>query len=282
MRALRQPTSDAPAELLQAWQRAGKPVRSFDMVGWEAYLESEAQPAPLVAGAPEPCRRCSAEGHDARAGHSEDPLRALKYDPQFAWGLHGKELFAGSAGWSRALSEAGAKVDESLELFKDPGRMRGEQKENNLLDKKVQSAVLEEAAAPPGPEVANVWQFGTPCTSFCLWNLLNKGTRTFSHPLGQNPTTAEATGNELAAFTAKCCETLDLHGKQFLFESSAPDGRYPKIWDHPAVARMRAKTGAKIVAMSMCEWGLRPLDQPDKRHRKETFGWCPPNCTPGL
>ena len=227
MRDLRAPRQAAPEELVRAWQRAGKPVRFFDVLGWEAYLETEEQPAPLVAGRPEPCRRCNADGRETRAGQLEGPPRALKYDPQFAWGLHGKEIFAGTAGWSRALSEAGAQVDEPFELYRDPGRMRDPRPEADLLDPKIQAAVLAEAAEPPGPGVANIWQFGTPCTSFCSWNVRNGGTRTFSKPLGSDPTPSEDTGNKLAKFTAECCEVLDLQGKLFAFESSAPDGKIP-------------------------------------------------------
>ena len=72
-------------------------------------------------------------------------------------------------------------------------------------------------------------------------------------------------------FTAEACEILFCAGKEYLLESSAPDGRYPKIWDRAAIRRMRETTGARIVPMAMCAWGLSPPNQPTKRYRKNTW-----------
>ena len=55
---------------------------------------------------------------------------------------------------------------------------------NDLLLKEVRDAAYQEFASPPGPEEANIHQFGTPCTSLTDLMLMNGGTRTFDNPLG--------------------------------------------------------------------------------------------------
>jgi len=81
----------------------------------------------------------------------------------------------------------------------------------------------------------------------------------------------EVDGNLFSDFTAEACEILFYAGKEFTFESPAPDGRYPKIWDRAAIRRTRETTGAWIVPMAKCAWGLSPPDQPTKRYRKNTW-----------
>ena len=130
--------------------------------------------------------------------------------------------------------------------------------DHDLLKPEAQEAHLDEAAAPPGPDAANLWHFGTPCTSFCSWNTLNGGSRTSAAPEGTGESEVEKTGNALAALTCRCCATLHQNGREFLFEASAPDGRYPKSWDLPCVQKMRKTTGARIVPMCMYEWGAGP------------------------
>ena len=44
--------------------------------------------------------------------------------------------------------------------------------------------------------------------------------------------------------------------KELLLENTAPTGRYPKLWDLARVQAMRRRTGAMIVPLDMCEWGL--------------------------
>ena len=65
-------------------------------------------------------------------------------------------------------------------------------------------------------------------------------------------------GNRFADWTAELCLELDAAGKEFAVESSEPTGRYPKIWDMPSMARLRVLTGARIVPLKMCPWGLQP------------------------
>eukprot|EP00972_Heterocapsa_arctica_P075819 11183585-Heterocapsa_arctica.AAC.1 len=56
--------------------------------------------------------------------------------------------------------------------------MKDARDEHDIKRPEVRSRLLQDAAAPPGPDVANVWQFGTPCASFCDFAFLNAGTRT--------------------------------------------------------------------------------------------------------
>ena len=66
------------------------------------------------------------------------------------------------------------------------------------------------------------------------------------NPTGSSAVQSEVDGNALAELTCECCLQLYHNDKEFLFESSAPDGRYPKIWDLPCVVRLREATGAAI------------------------------------
>ena len=70
----------------------------------------------------------------------------------------------------------------------------------------------------------------------------------------------ECQGNEFAEFASDACITLHEHGRFFLFESSAPSGRYPKIWDLPCTRKLREVTGARLVPLHMCAWHLQPVD----------------------
>ena len=177
----------------------------------------------------------------------------------WAWGPRGQEVFAGTAGWSRAMERRGIPVNEPVEKFADPVRMTGERPEHDVLRPEVRARLLAEAAAPPGPDTANFWQWGTPCTTLSDWNLQNGGTRTFACPEG-TPTAKEAVGNDLIDFTCETCEVLDANGKEFAVENTAPTGRYPKLWDLARVQTMRRRTGAMIVPMDMCAWGLGPRE----------------------
>ena len=47
-----------------------------------------------------------------------------------------------------------------------------------------------------------------------------------------------------------------------------PSGRYPKIWDQPAVQRLQQSTGALIVPTHLREWGSAPTDKPEMRYKK--------------
>lgn len=51
---------------------------------------------------------------------------------------------------------------------------------------------------------ANVWEFGAPCTSYCDFNRVNGGTRTYGNCMGRTtPTMLETDGNCFCDFTCK-------------------------------------------------------------------------------
>ena len=179
-------------------------------------------------------------------------------------------MFAGVANWTETMRKAGLQVCEPVELYEDPLRQRGARPEHDLLDPEVRAKHLRKARDLPGPDTPNVYHFGTPCTSYCDYALLNNGTRTFEHPEGAagQETTQELQGNLFAEFTAEMCETAYDHGKEFVVESSMPTGRYPKLWDQECIKRLRRKTGARIVPTHLCQWGLGPSDDPESRYRK--------------
>ena len=78
------------------------------------------------------------------------------------------------------------------------------------------------------------------------------GTRSFKQSEGANPTPGEAEGNAFAKFTAECCQALYDNGKESMLESTAPDGRYPKLIDLDRIKRLEEKTGAKATPLYMC------------------------------
>ena len=70
-------------------------------------------------------------------------------------------------------------------------------------------------------------------------------------------------------------------GAVFGFESSAPSGGYPKIWDLPCMKRLREQTGARIVPMHMCAWFLQPSScRPGEYHKKATWWMVSPELFP--
>eukprot|EP00959_Pyramimonas_sp_CCMP1952_P428656 8978131-Pyramimonas_sp.AAC.1 len=71
-------------------------------------------------------------------------------------------------------------------------------------------------------------------------------------------------------FAADLCERLDANGREWMLENTASDGRYPKIWDRARIKQLQKRTGARIISVAMCEWGLGPPEEPTKRHRKLT------------
>jgi hypothetical protein len=150
----------------------------------------------------------------------------------------------------------------------------------DLRRPEVRAGLLEEAATP-GPGQANVWCFGTTCTSFSDHQLQNGGTRTFSNPEGDGSKPNEVDRNLHAAFTVEAALALHCAGKLWIIENSKPSGRYPKIWDLPEFAKLRAETGCRVIAMDMCMWGKAPPDSgepgqpraPDEDLRYKKGSW---------
>ena len=52
------------------------------------------------------------------------------------------------------------------------------------------------------PRMSPIWQFGSPCATFCDFQLLNHGTRSFSSPSG------DGTRDRFADLSAELCKTL--------------------------------------------------------------------------
>ena len=124
----------------------------------------------------------------------------------------------------------------------------GEQPQFDLTRPEIWAELLKLAGAAPAPDVPNVWQFGTPCTSFCDFQM--QGLVPSKHRQAGSQA-SELLGNQFAEFSAEVCLTAWKAGREFGFESSAKSGRYPKIWDLPCMQRLRAATGARIVPMHM-------------------------------
>jgi len=97
---------------------------------------------------------------------------------------------------------------------------------------------------------------GAPCTTFCDWSLINGGTRTGAQPEGDGSLQRGIEGNIHSELSCELCEVLAEAGKEFLIESTAPSGKYPKAWDLKCYRRLRQLAGARFVPMAMCEWDL--------------------------
>ena len=152
--------------------------------------------------------------------------------------------------------------------------MQGPCPDHDLRDAtvRVRARLLEMVKAPPDADVPNLWEWGTPCATFCDFQRLNGGTRTALRPEGDGTRADEVQGNDFAEFASELCLELHRAGRVFGFESSAPSGGYPKIWDLPCMKRLREQTGARIVPMHMCAWFLQPSScQPGEYHKKATW-----------
>ena len=108
-------------------------------------------------------------------------------------------------------------------------------------------ALLQEAATLPGPGVPNVCYLAPLGTTYSRWQLLNGGARTFRAPLGTGVGAAEAEANREAARLAYLLRRLAAMGKVFALEATAPDARYPKLWDDPEIQGAIAATRAVVV-----------------------------------
>ncbi len=66
---------------------------------------------------------------------------------------------------------------------------------------------------------------------------------------------------------------MQLHecDKIFMFESQAPTGRCPEVWDLPPTIHLIEHAQSVMLPASMCEYGLAPSDEPNKRYRKNCW-----------
>ena len=213
IRLLLPPRREDGVRLAAAMTMEGLNDCEFQCQGWREYLAQEDEAAPLVPGKRPKCPRCSdGGGKIGRAmpnvpwSFQEHPIdtqelillgaqQPLHRRPSFAYGVRVQEVFAGSATWTAAMVEAGLEANTPIELYDDPLQKRGKRPEFDLKDPHVAESLKAEAGALPGPDTANVWEFGTPCTSYCDFNKVNGGTRSYEHPEGNNPTATEIDGN---------------------------------------------------------------------------------------
>ena len=119
------------------------------------------------------------------------------------------------------------RVAPPVEYFDDPLSQSGPRLAFDLRDATVRQQLLAQTKAPPRAEVPNLWQFGTPRTTFCDYQRLNDGTRTVTRP--EQDGTRAVQGNEFAEFAAEACLNFHASGRLFAFESSAPSGAPPNL-----------------------------------------------------
>ena len=290
MRALPLPSSRVQ-ELVEHFSALGRVVRDLEVCGWASYLEQGDGFGTMMLSKQHPCYRCRMPQTPCRAGDA--PVDAPAWDPAEVPELPSKPLRERALlvwarrpggvfrmGWLDCrVTASGFTCAEPVELYEDPLTMEGVRPEHDLSDPAVADRLRELAKAAPAPDVPNIWQFGSPCTTFCDFQLLNQGTRSFSSPEGDGTRAEELLGNQFADLCAELCESLYTCGREFAFESSAPSGRYPKIWDLPSMRRMRQSTGARVVPMDMCAWYLGVEEgTPGHFHQKRTW-WL---VSPGL
>ena len=103
-----------------------------------------------------------------------------------------------------------------------------ERQDSNAQLEAVRAELEEDMASVPGPDVANVYWWSNPCTTYCAWQILNGGTRTFSKPRGENPTKGEQEANAHTAWLAKSMKLLSITGKCLLLKTKPPMGGTPK------------------------------------------------------
>ena len=284
---------ESPTRLIQSLRREQKISRELTVEPWAEALDNSRLEDQLVPAKLPTCARCQQQQkRPYRVGEpvSQPPASlesCLEEDPQaltrggtplrhrlaFAYGPVGQEVYAGWAGWTKGLEYQGIPCGEPLEYFEDPLRQQGYKPDHDLRNPDIQSRLKGLAGAPPGPDVPNVWQLGVVCTSFCDHQLKNGGTRTWEHPEGEGIIPNEIQGNEDAAFAAELATILSENGRLFAIESSAPSGRYPKLWDLPCMKKLRQQTGARIVPMAMCAWGLGPPAGSDAEYHRKKSWW---------
>ncbi len=185
---------------------------------WGAYLEAEDPTAPVLASAGPYLPSAAGPLIGApRAPAGKGPAAAWRYDEYtqveaadfgeelrrplikgarprpppvcLVWGegVRVKEVFAGTARWTQAQKERGFAAYEHVEYYRDPIRQRGPRPEHDLRRLDVRQALLLEVRAAPGPGVANTWQWGTPCGTFCAGYPTLQGARTVGEPSGAQP-----------------------------------------------------------------------------------------------
>ena len=215
-------TTEQHHDLVHALETAGRLVREVAADGWPVYLDSTEALGEFLSSKPAPCVRCHRPQTQYKVGlpASEAPwdpalspvlpeTTPLKERPQFAKGVYVQEVFAGWGGWTQGMLHQGFRANPPVEYFEDPLSMQGPCPDHDLRDATVRARLLELAKAPPDADVPNLWEWGTPCTTFCDFQRLNGGTRTALRPEGDGTRADEVQGNDFAEFASELC--LELH-----------------------------------------------------------------------
>ncbi|CAK0903497.1 unnamed protein product, partial [Prorocentrum cordatum] len=271
------------ATIMNGWEEfLNRDARGTE-VSWSTYVKCQAcgeRPAAREAALRAGRRAATAEPARAPAIRaalqlweelvSEHP-GALGDTPAFRWGPRFKEVFAGTAGVTRAVKQLGIQADEPVELYRNPLHPKESEwrEDHDLSNPDVAEALVKEADTSPGPGVANVWMFENPCTSFCDHNTKG-GTRTWEKPEGTGVNGKEVLGNALSQTTVRCMRNLHKWRKGWIFENQEHRGIYPKVYDLPEWLEILEETGAVIIPGTMCAWGLHPSDasSPHQFYRK--------------
>lgn len=253
---MRLPLPRFPEDLLRGLQQCGKITRVLHTESWQEAIDRGSREDTMVPVKLPDCARCQQQHKrpyrvgEAAAKPPASFEACLQETPQdlsspevplrkrmaFAYGPRGQKVFAGWAGWTKGLEYQGIPCNEPIEYFDDPLKQVGYKPEHDTRDAEVQARLKGLAGAPPGPDVPNTWQLGVVCTSFCDRQITNGGTRTWEQPQGDGARPVQ--GNADAEFAADLCTILHENGRTWGIESSAPTGRYPKLWDLPCVRKL--------------------------------------------
>ena len=264
------PSEQAAAELLKKQEAVTTPSLGFH------YFWHQRHDQPRTSPGIAPCRHCKTL-KKAGAVEADVVLRKTSCLPAVAMfvagsrveprqvatacvpagpsGLVLQEFFAGKGVITAGWKAAGEVALEPVELFADPHRQQGRREQFDLANPTVQARYLREIEE----DKFNLEWLACPCTTFCDWNLQNRGTRTFDRPLGK-PTEKEAYGNNLSNFGAVAFEKALVRGHFPIAESSGLSGRYPKQWHLPAWQRLLRRPDVDFLEVDMCAYGLGPVD----------------------
>ncbi|CAK0826150.1 unnamed protein product, partial [Prorocentrum cordatum] len=271
------------ATIMNGWEEfLNRDARGTE-VSWSTYVKCQAcEERPAAREAALRAGRRAATAEPARAPAIRAALQlweelvsehpgALGGTPAFRWGPRFKEVFAGTAGVTRAAKQLGIQADEPVELYRNPLHPKESERrgDHDLSNPDVAEALVKEADTPPGPGVANVWMFENPCTSFCDHNTKG-GTRTWEKPEGTGVNGKEVLGNALSQTTVRCIRNLHKWRKGWIFENQEHRGIYPKVYHLPEWLEILEETGAVIIPGTMRAWGLHPSDasSPHQFYRK--------------